>query len=244
MARAGVSANALQAIVLAGGLGTRLRPVLGEVPKVLAPVNGQPWLIWVLRGLRRAGFERVCLATGHGCDLVKEAVHAAALGGLAVTYSYEREALGTGGALRQAAATVPNNAPTFALNGDTWLEVPWDRMLSDHLRSGSDFAVAVREVPDRSRYGAVEIECGRIVTFGEKSVQGAGLINAGVYLFMPRTLLAIDLPAKFSFEADVLRSHLRKLQLRGFVVDGDFLDIGIPEDLERADGFVRAHLTD
>lgn len=239
---AAVVSDDLQAIVLAGGLGTRLRPVLGDVPKVLAPVEGLPWLIWVLRGLRHAGFVRVCLATGHAKDRVKAAVEAHSPDGLVVTFSHEHEPLGTGGALLRAAATMPN-APTFALNGDTWLTVSWQAMLEDLLQSGSDVSVALRLVPDRGRYGAVEVEAGRIVTFGEKAVRGPGLINAGVYLFMPQTLLAMSLPAKFSFETDFLQANLREMTLRGFIVDGGFLDIGVPDDLKRAGDFVRAHLT-
>jgi D-glycero-alpha-D-manno-heptose 1-phosphate guanylyltransferase len=115
-------------------------------------------------------------------------------------------------------------------------------MLDDFLQSGCDVSIALRQVPDRSRFGAVELEAGRIVKFGEKAVHGPGLINAGVYLFMPQTLLASDLPMKFSFETDFLQRNLRNRTLRGFVVDGGFLDIGVPEDLERADDFVRAHV--
>lgn len=229
-----------QAIVLAGGLGTRLRSVLGEVPKVLAPIRGQPWLIWVLRGLRMAGFSRVCLAIGHAGAEVKGAVAVAQLDDLAITYSDEAEPLGTGGALRRAANTMPN-APTFVLNGDTWLRVPWSAMLQDFRASGCDISVALRRVPDRARYGAVEVDSGRIVAFGEKSARGPGLINAGVYLLVPNTLHTLDLPEKFSFETAVLQQKVGFLSLRGYPVDGAFIDIGVPEDLRRADNFVNAH---
>lgn len=234
--------NELQAIVLAGGLGTRLRGVLGEVPKVLALIDGEPWLAWVLRGLSYSGVKRVCLATGHGRALVRDCAERVRLDGLRISYSEETSPLGTGGALKRASTMLPA-APTFVLNGDTWISVPWRGMLDDYAGSGCDLAIAVRQVSDRSRYGAVDLIDSWIVGFGEKARQGSGLINAGVYLLRPELLLARDLPACFSFETDFIQPQVATLHMRGFVVDRPFLDIGVPDDLARAEKFVRDHLS-
>lgn len=232
----------LQAIVLAGGLGTRLRPVLGDVPKVLAPVLQVPWLVWVLQGLGTAGFRRVTFAVGHAKRAVMDAVRNATVDGIDVAFCEEDEALGTGGAIKQAAGTLPN-LPTFALNGDTWVGVEWDKMREDFVQSAADLSVALRHVDDRSRYGAAETVAGRIVTFGEKAVSGPGLINAGVYLFRPAWLLSVQTPLRFSFETEVIQKMLATSYVRGFRVEGCFIDIGVPEDLKRAPGFVKEHLS-
>jgi D-glycero-alpha-D-manno-heptose 1-phosphate guanylyltransferase len=231
---------ALQAIVLAGGLGTRLRDVLGSTPKVIAPIEGRPWLVWLLEALAVAGFAHVCLAVGHRREAVKRAIEASKgdFGSMEVRYSEETEPLGTGGALRHAAGTLPL-VPTFALNGDTWVDVPWVKMLAEHVDLGSDLSIAIRAVQDRSRYGAIELREHTVIGFGEKERRGSGYINAGVYLFNPALLLGPDVPERFSFEIDFIPKRLTSIRVTGFVVEGPFLDIGIPTDLERAAGFLR-----
>lgn len=230
--------HSFQAIVLAGGLGTRLRSVLGRTPKVIAPVDGKPWLAWVLQSLAASGFTRVCLALGYGREAVRQALEAHDFGSMEILYSEETEPLGTGGALRFAAKTLPR-LPTFALNGDTWVDVPWATMLKKHIDLEGDLSIAIRHVKDRSRYGAIELRDRRIVAFGEKEKRGPGYINAGVYLLDPAHLLARDVPERFSFEKDFVQKRLTSLQMIGFVVDGPFLDIGIPADLARAGKFLR-----
>lgn len=232
----------MQAVVLAGGLGTRLRSVLGEVPKVLAPVNGVPWLGWVLRGLQYAGFTDVCIATGFRRELVKQAIDAKSFGPMAIRYSEEDQPLGTGGALRKA-LTGLHAEPTFALNGDTWLDVPWRSMLDDFVSSGACMSIAIRQVPDRQRYGAVEIADGRVVAFGEKEKRGPGYINGGVYLVNSCAFDATTLPDRFSLETDFIQPSVSRVAIRGFVVDGPFLDIGVPTDLAHASDFVRTHMS-
>jgi D-glycero-alpha-D-manno-heptose 1-phosphate guanylyltransferase len=231
----------VQAIVLAGGLGTRLRAVLGERPKVLAPVLGKPWLLWLLEHLHAEGFSRVCLATGY-----KGAQVAAAIGrragsrkpALRVLYSREEAPLGTGGALARALPLLAPQA-TFALNGDTLVTLRWREMLERHRAAGAALSIAARAVEDRSRYGAIEVAAGRVVGFGEKDARGPGLINAGVYVLAADLFARCPAPApRFSFETDFIQANLGALRPAAYVTDAGFLDIGVPRDLARAAAFI------
>jgi D-glycero-alpha-D-manno-heptose 1-phosphate guanylyltransferase len=231
----------VQAIILAGGLGTRLRAVLGEQPKVLAPVLDKPWLLWLLEYLHAEGFRRVCLATGY-----KGAEVAAAIGrrvgagkpALRVSYSHEDRPLGTGGAL---ALALPKLAPeaTFALNGDTLVTLRWREMLEQHRAAGVALSIAARRVAERSRYGALEVAAGRVTHFGEKGAQGPGLINAGVYVLAADLFARYPPPAApFSFETDFIPRHLQAARPAAHVTRAPFLDIGVPQDLARAGAFI------
>lgn len=231
----------MQAIILAGGLGTRLRSVVNNVPKVLAPVGGRPFLAWVLDGLVRDGFKVICLATGYlGNQIFSEFgnSHRCGLHSATILYSHEAEPLGTGGAIRLALHQLPEK-PTFVLNGDTFLRPDWCRMSDLHAEQKSHISIAVRHVEDVSRYGGVEINQGVIVSFREKKRNGPGFINAGVYLLdrsifdcIPETFTT------FSIEQDVIEAFLHQLTPRAFVTESPFLDIGIPEDFLYASKFL------
>ena len=231
----------MQAIILAGGLGTRLRAAIGERPKVLAPVLGKPWLLWLLEYLHAAGFKRVCLATGYkGAEVAATIGHRVGRGkpALRVSYSHETEPLGTGGALARA---LPRLAPqaTFALNGDTLVTLRWREMLERHRALGATLSIAARRVAERARYGAVEVAAGRVVQFGEKGARGAGLINAGVYLLAADLFQRYPPPAaKFSFETDFIPRHLPAARPAAYVTGAPFLDIGVPRDFARAAAFI------
>lgn len=218
-----------EAIILAGGLGTRLRSVVADRPKVLAPVAGRPFLHWLLQGLARQGFARAVLATGYMAEAVRDAV-GESFAGLAVAYSPEETPLGTGGAIYAALAHC--TAPRVAvLNGDSWLGL--DLAAFATAAPEAELLVAARPVPDRARYGSLRTEGGRLLGMAEKGAEGPGLINAGLYR------LAHDLPArrpqpeKFSFETALLADPAG-LDARVHVTDAPFIDIGTPEDFSRA----------
>lgn len=217
-----------EAIVLAGGLGTRLREVVSDVPKPLAPVAGRPFLLWLLAALRAGGVRRVVLATGYRGDLIADAV--AGIADPAVTCVREAEALGTGGAIRDALPAT-RAARLLVLNGDTYARVDYAAMA--RATAGSALALAVHAVPDRSRFGAVMVEGGRVRGFAEKSAKSEpGRINCGVYI-VQRDLPALQRPGAFSFERDVLQTQPPG-QIAAFDVPGPFIDIGTPEDYARA----------
>ncbi|HEY9063666.1 MAG TPA: sugar phosphate nucleotidyltransferase [Burkholderiaceae bacterium] len=234
----------MQAIILAGGLGTRLRSVVADRPKVLAPVAGRPFLAWMLDDLVRAGFESVCLATGYLAEQIEEAlghehVVVDAARSARLIYSHEDVPLGTGGAVWQALRHF-SDKPTFVLNGDTYVRPDWRQMLSYHEAQRSRLTIGVRQVEDTSRYGAVEIIDGRITAFGEKACIGRGLINAGVYLVQSDTFAPLSTTTNsFSLERDLIGTHIAKLQPRAWLIDSPFLDIGVPEDFQRAEAFLR-----
>jgi D-glycero-alpha-D-manno-heptose 1-phosphate guanylyltransferase len=222
----------MQAIVLAGGLGTRLRSVVPELPKPMAPVAGRPFLAWVLDRLVDVGFERVVLAVGYRF----EAIHAHfgdAYRGMALAYSVESEPLGTGGAIRLAADHI-TAYPVFVLNGDTYLELDYRAMLAAHRQADARLSVAVCGVPDVGRYGALELEQDRIHGFLEKGRAGPGFINAGAYLLAADVLQRIPAGEPFSFEQQLLVPRVRDMKPLAFATDGRFIDIGIPEDFARA----------
>jgi len=222
----------MQAIVLAGGLGTRLRSVVTDLPKPMAPVAGRPFLAWILDRLVQAGFERVVLAVGHRHQTI-QGHFGPAYRGIALDYSVEEQPLGTGGALRLAAGRI-GSWPVFVLNGDTYLDLDYRAMLGAHLRGREQMSLAVCQVPDAGRYGALELQDGHVHGFLEKGRPGPGAINAGTYLLSQGVLDRIPRGEPFSFEQQLLVPEIGTIRPAAFATDGLFIDIGVPEDYARA----------
>ena len=222
----------MQAVILAGGLGTRLRSVVSNLPKAMAPIGGRPFLEYLLENMRKQNVLDVTLAVGHMRDAIiqhfGDAWHS-----LNISYSVETEPLGTGGALQRALRAMPLR-PTFVLNGDTWLPINFALMYAQHTGAKAAVTVAVCPVVDVARYGAVQIEHGLITAFHEKGSSGPGMINGGVYLVDPSVFDTVTLPENFSFERDFLMAQTAKLKLGAFVTGEDFIDIGVPDDYARA----------
>lgn len=226
----------MEAIVLAGGLGTRLAARLNNVPKPMAPVAGRPFLEILLGQLRRAGCARVVLSVGHLHSVI-ENHFGSDFHGLRVEYAIESAPLGTGGAIRAALEKVTEDS-ILVLNGDTFLDADYGAMLRYHRQEAAPLTLAVTRLPDVSRYGGVVIEGSgeglHVTGFHEKGRTGAGWINAGAYA-LPRDLRwPAELPQRFSFETDFLAPQIKSLAPAAFPVTGFFLDIGVPEDLDRA----------
>ena len=222
----------MQAIVLAGGFGTRLRARVSEVPKPMAPIGGRPFLEYLLDRLHKAGCTHAVLATGylHG---VIEQHFGSSYRGMAVSYSQETTPLGTGGAVLQALRGLPDE-PALVMNGDTWLNQDLASFVSWARERAPADCVLLRRVDDIARYGSVLLEGERIVRFGEKNGSGPGLINAGIYWLHSASFERYVFPPSFSLENDHFQAHLAALDLRGMVTDAPFIDIGVPEDYDRA----------
>lgn len=228
-----------EAIVLAGGLGTRLRSVVPDLPKPMAPVGGRPFLEYLLERLATQGVSRVVLAVGYMGEVI-QSHFGVRWQGLDIAYSVERELLGTGGGIRQAMSLCA--APqVLVLNGDTMLTIHYND-LAAALAAAPDarMALALRRVEDVSRFGAATAVAGRLVRFSDKTASGPGLINAGVYLLKAGLFDEFDLPPAFSFENDFLAPFSNRLQPAALECDTYFIDMGIPETY----GLIRAGLTE
>ena len=230
------------AVILAGGLGTRLRSAFSTGPKSLAPVNGRPFLDYLLSWLRAEGVEEVILCVGYKRSLIEQHVEGGRKWGLRVSYSIEEELLGTGGAIKNAEALI-SGTRVFVLNGDTLLEVSLCEMLDFHRRKRARATLAVTRASNERRYGGLELDKkGRIVKFSEKggrsasdgSGNGEANINGGVYLIERETLRQIPPNTVVSFEKEVLPDLVSSGTVFGFRTSGYFLDIGVPDDFERA----------
>jgi D-glycero-alpha-D-manno-heptose 1-phosphate guanylyltransferase len=221
----------MEAIVLAGGLGTRLRGVVDDIPKPMAPVQGRPFLAFVLDQLVDAGFKTGIFATGYRHEAIR-AYFGEVYRGLALRYSVEREPLGTGGAIRLAFAQVTAR-DVFVLNGDTYLELDFRGMLDAHASARVELSMAICHVPDAARYGAVELHGGIVQGFLEKGRSGPGWINAGAYVLGPELHARLPPQGAFSFEDDLLASEVKSIRPLAFRSSGLFIDIGVPEDYAR-----------
>lgn len=221
-----------EAIILAGGLGTRLRSVVKDVPKPLAQVAGRPFLAWLLDELACRGIRRLIFAVGYRGDQIFQ-TFGTQWGGMTLAYSRETEPLGTGGAIMLAAAQLEGDS-CFVLNGDTWLRLDY-KVFDHYVRgTGARLGVAVAQVPDVSRYGAVQIRHGCVAGVVEKGQSGPGWINAGLY-WLDRALLP-EFPGSghFSFETGVLVPLSARERVAAFAQTSDFIDIGVPEDYSRS----------
>jgi D-glycero-alpha-D-manno-heptose 1-phosphate guanylyltransferase len=222
------------AIVLAGGMGTRLRESVPGLPKPLAPVAGKPFLHWLLLRLEQQGVRRVVLATGYRSEVIRDSL-GARFGTIALEYSEESRPLGTGGALRQAMVQV-DAKDMFVLNGDTFADVDLSGMRDAHVAAATRVTLATVSVPDAGRYGTVRVVDGRIREFVAAGHPGPGLISAGVYLVSKSLWDGVSL-AEFSFERDVLQARVTELAPLAYAAGSRFIDIGTPKDFARAQSF-------
>jgi len=221
--------RAEEAIVLVGGLGTRLRSVVADLPKPLAPVAGRPFLAYLLDQLSLGGLRRVILATGYLADRIEHAI-GRSWEGMEIVYSHESQPLGTGGAIALAAKQMQGRC-VHLINGDTFLR--YSLVALQHAADARDLplSMALAHVADVARYGAVEIADGRVHAFREKGGHGAGWINAGCYYLTSDALdlLPVDRQS-FSFESEVLLPLAPSGQVGVLEETCDFIDIGVPED--------------
>ena len=217
----------MEAVILAGGLGTRLRGVIGEIPKCMAPVDGKPFLQYQLEWLSRFDVRHVVFSVGYLREQVMDFVKSREWP-FAITFAVEKEPLGTGGGIRLALQKCKGKQ-VFVLNGDTFYNVDLN-----NLSFTAPVTLALKPMRDFDRYGAVDWDGDLVTGFREKQPCAEGLINGGVYA-IDRSQLDMSLfPKTFSFEREVLEPLADYGLVAGEVQDGYFIDIGIPEDYARA----------
>jgi NDP-sugar pyrophosphorylase family protein len=227
------------AVILAGGVGSRLRPVVSDRPKGLAEVNGQPFMVFLLNQLAAAGAQRVVFSTGYMADQV-EAAFGSEHRGMSIHYSHEATPLGTGGGLRLAAAMVASRT-ILILNGDSYCQVDLNAFLGDYVGGDRVPVMLLARQADTSRFGRVECDPEfRIMAFQEKGEHaGAGWVNAGIYAVERVIVEAIPYGRPVSLERDVFPNWIAR-GLRGFPCEGRFLDIGTPESYAQVETFFSA----
>lgn len=227
-----------KAIILAGGLGTRLRSVVSDVPKCMALVAGKPFLHYVINNLQRNGIENFIFSVGYMYEVIERYLkknHPESN----YILSLEEEPLGTGGAIKLACRQSLNEHVLVA-NGDTIFKINGNSLNQFHLKNKAACTLSLKLMIDFDRYGVVELnEDHSIKSFKEKQFYQSGLINGGLYALDVNRFLQEDLPQKFSFEKDYLERNVfpagdQSSKLYGIIQDEYFIDIGIPEDYERA----------
>ena len=222
----------MEAIILAGGFGTRLRHIVSDVPKPMAPVAGRPFLEYILRDLAAKGVTRAVLAVGYMAECI-EAYFGASFAGMELVYSPEDKPLFTGGAIKQALEKC-NEENVLVVNGDTFFDVSPAALERVHTERGAALTVATKEMTDFDRYGTVRTDAdGRITAFEEKKPCARGAINGGVYLLRRDALDGVK-AEKFSFEQEFMERFVGEGRFFACPCDGYFIDIGIPEDYARA----------
>lgn len=217
----------MEAIILAGGFGTRLKQVVPDVPKPMAPVAGRPFLEILLLRLAAKGFTRIILSLGHMAEHIS-GHFGSQYAGMDLVYEIETVPLGTGGAIRQALIQCRSNH-VFIFNGDTYLDLE-ATAIETLWQATSEPIIVARAVDDTSRYGRLNTNDNHVVSFAEKGQSGSGLINAGCYVFPRHLLDHFALGQPFSIESDFLAATVQTQPFRVFVTSGLFIDIGIPED--------------
>ena len=236
----GRSLKNVSALILVGGLGTRLGKVINEVPKALAPISGRPFLSYIFDKLQESGIQNVILCTGYLGDLI-ENHYGRNYKDISINYSKEEEPLGTGGALRLA-ITDPGSTEYLVMNGDSFVDVDLPAFFKWHNRQKFQASIILVHVEDSDRYGCVEVNSeGKILAFHEKQKSSKpGWINAGVYLISRNLLDNLPNHKAISLEREILPQWIT-FGLGGFKTSARFIDIGTPESYRQAETFFTNH---
>ena len=224
----------MEAIILAGGLGTRLQSVVKKEPKVMAKIKGKPFLHYLFKYLAKSGIEKVILSVGYKHESVLD-YFKYEYSGVKINYCIEEKCLGTGGAIKKSLSLV-NNENVFILNGDTLFIIDLLEMSKYQRSTSADVVIALKQIQDSERYGKVEIDdTGRVKHFSEKEFIKSGYINGGLYLVKKDFLTKVNFSDdSFSIEKDVFEKYFNDILVYGFCSNDFFIDIGIPEDYSRA----------
>jgi len=230
----------MKAIILAGGLGTRLRERIPDLPKPMAPVAGRPFLEYILDRLIAGGINEIILSVGYQADIIMQ--HFGNIyRNTIISYAVESQPLGTGGAIVHA-LNKQGDEPVLVLNGDTLLNIDFEELVRWYMKMPVQVAMVLRKVSDVSRYGSVLLSGENVIGFLEKGENGPGLINAGVYIIRPDVFNVFGLSDEFSLEEDLLQAYCSEVSPRAFLSDAYFIDIGIPGDYDRAQQELLAQL--
>jgi D-glycero-alpha-D-manno-heptose 1-phosphate guanylyltransferase len=222
----------IEAVILAGGMGTRLHEVVPDLPKPMAPVNGKPFLWYLLKWLTEYPVSKIILSTGYKHESIIS-YFGNSFEGIPVKYTIEKEPLGTGGGLVFAAGKA-SGSDFIVINGDTYFPIDLNRFCLFHTGHSAFITVALKKMKDFSRYGTIEYTDGKILQFHEKKFCHDGFINGGIYVMNRNMLMSRHLPEIFSLEKDVLEKSSGTSDLFGMAFNEPFLDIGIPEEYRRA----------
>ncbi len=222
-----------EAIILAGGLGTRLRSAVPELPKCMAPINGIPFIAYVINYLQEQGIEKFILSLGYKSDIIIDFINQQ-YSSTNFKYSIEKEPLGTGGAILLACQqTTSENI--IITNGDTLFKVKLNQLSEVHHQLNATCTLSLKPLENFERYGVVELNKNNtIISFKEKQFYKKGLINGGMYALHVGSFLQKKLPEKFSFEKEYLEKDYLNGTMYGSIQDEYFIDIGIPEDYIKA----------
>lgn len=221
----------MQAIVLAGGLGTRLRSVTKDIPKPMAPIGDKPFLAFVLEYLEKQGVREVILSVSYKYKIIQD-YFKNRFCGMNIIYNIEEELLGTGGAIKDSLRLIGNDA--YVLNGDTFFDINLKEL---SLEEGK-MCIALKKMKNFDRYGSVNIDSkGFVVSFEEKVYKTEGFISGGIYYIKKDIFNNFSLKDKFSFEK-FLQENLALLNIKAKVFSNYFIDIGIPSDYT---SFVEKH---
>lgn len=217
----------MEAIILAGGFGTRLNNVLKDLPKSMAPIKGIPFLSYLLDQLQNQGFTKVVMAVGYMHQKISS-YYGDMYKMMKLEYSVENEPLGTGGCVKKAISKTTDKY-IFVINGDTFFNINFSKIIKP-----INVLIACKKMNNSSRYGSICLE-GRIIRkFSEKGENGSGYINGGIYYLSRNIFNKFEMPDKFSIERDFFEKHLTELSIETYLSDDYFIDIGIPEDYDRA----------
>ena len=223
----------MEAIILAGGLGTRLKEVIGAYPKCMAPVNGKPFLAYLFDYVNQQRATRVILSLGYKHEVVTDWLEEQDLQ-FELDYVIESEPLGTGGGIL-AAMEIAETDDVVVLNGDTMFKADIREMMKAHRSSEAQATLALKKMQKFDRYGVVHTnDAGIITSFEEKQYKEEGLINGGVYIIDREAFIGRQLPNKFSFEKDYLEKFVKEKRFYGYTSEDYFIDIGIPVDYDNA----------
>lgn len=222
----------MEAIILAGGFGTRLKQVVSDVPKPMAPINEIPFLVYIFNWLNKYNVTHVVLAVGYKKEVIIDHF-GKKYKNIDIDYSIEDTPLFTGGAIKQALNKCREDN-IFIINGDTFFDVNLEELLAQHIKLNADFTISVKEMKDFDRYGIVKInENKEVIGFEEKKYHEKGYINGGIYCIKKDLLNKISKPT-FSFEKDYMEKYYLKDDIKAYFSDSYFIDIGIPEDYSKA----------
>ena len=226
----------MEAIILAGGFGKRLKSKIKDIPKPMAPINSRPFLVYIMEKLLNYGFDHIVISLGYKGEVISD-YFGDNYFGIRISYVQETYPLGTGGAIKLA-LTKSKEDHLFIINGDTYFDIDYlqiERFWQLHNKP----IIITTNVSDSSRYGALTVDKKFITSFQEKGCNLSGIINSGYYLFPVNLFDNIKLNKSFSLEEEFLKKYIMREKIMFFSADGLFIDIGIPEDYDIAQKLIK-----